>query len=72
MTEGLKHLSSPALLTTRAAAAALCDLERWDEAKRAVSAALAMGKVDPEAFNVVSRIKSARPDLYRAVPQSSL
>jgi len=62
VTEGLKHLSSPVLLTTRAAA--LCDLERWEEAKRAVGAALAMGKGDPEAFNVVSRIKSNRLDLY--------
>ncbi len=49
------------IFTTRAAA--LCDLGRWEDAKREVARALALGK-EEEAFAVVSRIKKARPDLY--------
>jgi hypothetical protein len=48
------------LFTTRAAA--LCDLERWEDAKQEVARALAIGR-DDEAFAVVGRIKKARPDL---------
>jgi ribonuclease HI len=49
------------LLTSRAAA--LCDLRRWEEAKRTIGRALAIGKSE-KAFDVVRRIKAARPDLY--------
>jgi len=49
------------LLTTRAAA--LCDLGRWEEAKRTVGRSLAIESSD-EAFSVARRIKAARPDLY--------
>lgn len=53
--------SYAAIFTTRAAA--LCDLARWEEAKREVARALAIGG-DQEAFAVVLRIKKERPDLY--------
>jgi ribonuclease HI len=46
-------------------AAALCDLERWEEAKKAISRVLAMSKDNDVAFSIVHRIKSARPDLYK-------
>lgn len=49
------------LLTSRAAA--LCDLRRWEEAKRIIGRALAIGKSE-EAFSVMRRIKAERPDLY--------
>ncbi|MBW1812051.1 MAG: hypothetical protein JRJ87_27950 [Deltaproteobacteria bacterium] len=52
----------PPLLTSRAAA--LCDLERWEEAKKLVGRVLAR-KNDEEAFMVVKRIKAARPGLYK-------
>jgi hypothetical protein len=45
-------------------AAALCDLQRWEEAKKEIGRALAIGESE-EAFSVVRRIKAARPDLYR-------
>ena len=51
----------PALLTSRAAA--FCDLHKWEEAKREVGQALAIATSE-EAFQVVHRIKAARPDLY--------
>ncbi len=50
-----------AIFTSRAAA--LCDLDRWEEAKYVVGRALAIGP-SPEAFNVARRIKAARADLY--------
>jgi len=59
-----EHLLSPKyspLLVSRAAA--LCDLERWEEAKTTLGRALAI-KSSPEAFEVVGRIKAHRPDLY--------
>jgi tetratricopeptide (TPR) repeat protein len=59
-----EHLRSPRylpLLISRAAA--LCDLERWEEAKATVGRALAI-KDSPEAFEVVHRIRANRPDLY--------
>lgn len=61
VTEPYKYCDSPALLTTRAAA--LCDLGRWDEAKKTVGRSLAMGASD-EAFSVVARIKKDCPRLY--------
>ena len=54
-----------ALLTSRAAA--MCDLELWEDAKKEVGRALAIAKdknETGEAFNVVERIKAARLDLY--------
>jgi len=54
-------LSNTALLTSRAAA--LCDLRRWEEAKRVVGRALAIASSE-EAFSVVNRIKAAAPHLY--------
>ena len=42
---------------------ALCDLGRWEEAKRTVGHSLRIQESD-EAFSVVRRIKAARPDLY--------
>jgi hypothetical protein len=58
----------PPLLATRAAA--LCDLAKWEQAKKEISKALAIGKARPswknfESFRVVDRIKAARPDLYK-------
>ena len=63
LAESAKPSGKPtaALLTTRAAA--MCDLGMWPEAKREVGRALAMG-TSGEAYNVVHRIKSARPELY--------
>lgn len=63
-TDNYNHPNT-ALLTSRAAA--MCDLEQWEEAKREVGRALAMTKGNnqkQEAFNVVKRIKENRPDLY--------
>ena len=60
-TEPFKHISSPALLTTRAAA--LCDLGRYKDAKRCVGRALAIAGSE-EAFSVVRRIKKVCPELY--------
>ncbi len=56
-----KSRNSSALHTTRAAA--LCDLDRWEEAKSEISRALAIN-ASGEAFSVVRRIKVARSDLY--------
>lgn len=58
---GVAVASYPPLLTSRAAA--LCDLERWEEAKHEIARVLAMGGSE-EAFKVMRRIKQARPDLY--------
>lgn len=60
-TDRYQTTSNPALLTSRAAA--YCDLEMWEEAKRTIGQALAIQKSD-EALLVVQRIKKARPDLY--------
>jgi hypothetical protein len=60
-TEPLRAGNYPPLLVSRAAA--LCDLERWEEAKAIVGRALAAGD-SPEAFEVVHRIKANRPELY--------
>ncbi len=60
-TQEFAQLSHAPLLTSRAAA--LCDLQRWSEAKRVIGRALALGKSE-EAFNVVKRIKAAQPHLY--------
>lgn len=53
--------SYPPLLVSRAAA--LCDLARWEEAKKELARALAIGATG-EAFAVSRRIKAARPELY--------
>jgi len=52
------------LLTSRAAA--LCDLQRWEEAKHEIGRVLAI-QASEEAFSVMHRIKAARPDLYDEV-----
>lgn len=62
-TERFKHTDNAPLLTSRAAA--LCDLQRWAEAKQTLGRALALGGGE-EAFLVVKRIKQACPDLYRS------
>ncbi len=46
------------LLTSRAAA--LCDLKRWEEARRVISRALAIGESE-EAFGVMHRIEAESP-----------
>ena len=59
-------LSNPALFTSRAAA--FCDLKKWAKAKNEIARALAIIKDDKdkaEAFNVVLRIKKAKPGLYK-------
>jgi tetratricopeptide (TPR) repeat protein len=61
VTNRLARSNHPALLNSRAAA--LCDLERWKEAKKVVGRSLAIQKTD-EAFSIVRRIKSACPSLY--------
>jgi hypothetical protein len=60
-TQAIRRTDYPPLLTSRAAA--LCDLERWEEAVKELRPVLAMGGSE-EAFSVVHRIKKARPDLY--------
>jgi len=60
-TEAFASKNYPPLITSRAAA--LCDLERWEEAKKVISRVLAMYK--DKAFSIVHRIKTARPDLYK-------
>jgi tetratricopeptide (TPR) repeat protein len=65
LTEKFSDSNNPALLTTRAAA--LCDIEEWESAKKTIAKALAILKGESkkrEAFGVVRRIKSARPELY--------
>lgn len=62
-TECVKSGSYPPLLNSRAAA--LCDLGRWEEAKKVVAHALAIGTDKEESFVVLNRIKAARPELYR-------
>jgi tetratricopeptide (TPR) repeat protein len=62
-TEHLQSPKFPPLLVSRAAA--LCDLERWEEAKTTLGRATAL-KSSPEASEVVQRIKAKRPDLYEA------
>lgn len=60
-TNAFSGANHSALHTTRAAA--LCDLGRWEEAKREIGRALAISS-DEESFNVVHRIKAAAPELY--------
>lgn len=62
-TEAYKMKSYPPLLTSRAAA--LCDVGRWEDAKKTIGRVLAMSKGDRDAvFGIVHRIKAERPDLY--------
>ena len=60
-TEHLKAPKYSPLLISRAAA--LGDLERWEEAKTTLDRAIAL-KSSPEAAEVADRIKANRPDLY--------
>ena len=58
----------PPLITTRAAA--LCDLERWEEAKIDISRVLSIQKKHelwqyPEPFRVLNRIRTAKPELFK-------
>jgi len=62
--EAFKNSKRTALLMSRAAAP--CDLERWEEAKKEMGRVLAKGGSE-EAFLVVKRIKKARPDLYERI-----
>lgn len=63
VSEPYRKTDYPPLLVSRAAA--LCDLERWQEAKRVVGRALALTQgSDTAALGVASRIKAAKPDLY--------
>jgi hypothetical protein len=66
--EPYKDENHPPINTSRAAA--LCDLRRWEEAKTELSKSLSISKkhsswVYDEPFRVLTRIKSARPDLFR-------
>lgn len=64
-TDGFDSSRYSPLLTSRASA--LCDLERWEEAKELISRAFAIGiGSDSKAIasSVIDRIKNMRPDLY--------
>ena len=61
-TEAFRYSNYAPLLTSRAGA--LCDLGRWEAARREVGRVLAMPGDHVEAFEVVHRIKAARPDIY--------
>ena len=50
------------LLNTRVAA--LCDLDRWEEAKIVVDRALGNGMDKAKFSEIVNRIKVAKPELY--------
>lgn len=60
-TEAFRDTNYSPLLTSRAAA--LCDLKRWEEAKKTIGRCLVISK-NETAFSVVNRIKAERPDLY--------
>ncbi len=60
-TEPFKNSNHAALLTSRAAA--FCDIERWEDAKKQIGRVLAM-RSSEEAFLVVKRIKKNCPDIY--------
>lgn len=60
-TDRYRHTRNSALLTSRAAA--YCDLGQWKAAQKTIGKALAIQSSE-EAFLVVKRIKSVRPDLY--------
>ncbi|MBE0481569.1 MAG: hypothetical protein IBX68_11405 [Dehalococcoidia bacterium] len=64
-TERLATSEYTPLLTSRAAA--LCDLERWDEAFRLVRRVIVLsnGRTDAEALNVRSRIKAHAPEWFK-------
>jgi len=55
----------PALFAMRATA--LCDLERWEEAKKEAARALVLGKKEcrEEVLTIVNRIKARKPELYK-------
>jgi len=56
-----QHENYSPLLMSRAAA--FCDVQQWDEAKKTIGRVLAQGG-NEDAFSIVNRIKQARPDLY--------
>jgi hypothetical protein len=60
-TDAFRHTGNTALLNSRAAA--YCDLGMWEEAKETVGRSLAIAASE-EAFLIVNRIKSVRPNLY--------
>lgn len=64
VTDRFKGSRYQPVLTSRAAA--LCDLERWDEALRQIRqvTAIGQGRGSAEALNVRSRIKAAVPHLF--------
>lgn len=61
-TDGFFGKADSMLLTVRAAA--LCDLERWVQAKKVISAAYAMSQ-DEHVRAVYRRIRAECPDLFR-------
>jgi len=61
-TEHLAFSSYGPLQTSRAAA--FCDLEKYEVAKKVIAPVLARSRDCPEALAVVGRIKRARPELY--------
>lgn len=61
ITEEYKDKRYSAIITSRAAA--MCDLYQWEDAKKEIGRALAIGGCE-ESFLVVKRIKVARADLY--------
>lgn len=62
VTERFKFELYLPLLSTRVAA--LCDLNRWEEAKQAVDRAVAIGTNKEKFSEIVERIREAKPELY--------
>lgn len=63
-TQAFKGRAYIPLLVSRAAA--MCDLEMWEDAKKEIGKALAVPGAHESAFAVVNRIKAARPNLYNS------
>lgn len=62
VTERFKFALYLPLLSTRVAA--LCDLNRWEEAKQLVDRAVAFGTNKEKFSEIVERIREAKPELY--------
>ena len=63
-----KNETYPPLIVTRAAA--LCDVERWEDAKMEISKAISIQKKNEawqydEPLRVLNRIRTARPELFK-------